>query len=195
MIEDDYDAEFRYDREPIGALQGLRPERVIYAGSASKTLAPGLRLGWIAAPPVLVDGITDAKLAADHGSPVIDQLALADFIVRGELDRHLRRMRPIYRARRDTLLAAIARHLPDLRPVGASAGLHVLVWLPPGDDEAAILAAADAAGTGMSGIRSRWISGDGRQGLVFGYGLIGEERIEEGIARLAAVIANVRAGR
>ena len=107
VIEDDYDAEFRYDREPIGALQGLRPERVIYTGSASKTLAPGLRLGWIAAPPVLVDGLTDAKLAADHGSPVIDQLALADFIGRGELDRHLRRMRPIYRgpprhaARRD----------------------------------------------------------------------------------------------
>ncbi len=94
VIEDDYDAEFRYDREPIGALQGLRPERVIYAGSASKTLAPGLRLGWIAAPPVLVDGLTDAKLAADHGSPVIDQLALADFIGRGELDRHLRRHAP-----------------------------------------------------------------------------------------------------
>jgi GntR family transcriptional regulator / MocR family aminotransferase len=195
VIEDDYDAEFRYDREPIGALQGLRPERVIYAGSASKTLAPGLRLGWIAAPPVLVDGITDAKLAADHGSPVIDQLALADFIGRGELDRHLRRMRPIYRGRRDALLAAIARHLPELRPVGASAGLHVLAWLPPGDDEATILAAADAAGIGMSGIRSRWITRDGREGLVFGYGLIGEERIEEGVGRLAAVMADVRAGR
>jgi GntR family transcriptional regulator/MocR family aminotransferase len=195
VIEDDYDAEFRYDRDPVGALQGLRPERVVYTGSASKTLAPGLRLGWIAAPPVLVDGITDAKLAADHGSPAIDQLALADFIGRGELDRHLRRMRPIYRARRDTLLAAMARHLAELRPVGASAGLHVLAWLPPDDDEAAILEAADAAGIGMSGIRSRWITGDGRQGLVFGYGLIREERIEDGIARLAEVIAEVRAGR
>ena len=193
VIEDDYDAEFRYDREPIGALQGLRPERVVYAGSASKTLAPGLRLGWLAAPPALVDGLTDAKLAADHGSPAIDQLALADFIGRGELDRHLRRLRPIYRARRDTLLAAMARHLPELEPVGASAGLHVLAWLPDGDDEAGILAAADAAGIGMSGIRSRWIGADGRQGLVFGYGLIREERIEEGVARLADVISTLRA--
>ena len=107
----------------------------------------------------------------------------------------LRRMRPIYRARRDTLLAAIARHLPELRPVGASAGLHVLAWLPAGDDEAAILAAADAAGIGMSGIRSRWMAGDGRQGLVFGYGLIREERIEEGVERLAAVIEQVRRAR
>ena len=103
-------------------------------------------------------------------------------------------MRPIYRARRDTLLDAMARHLPELRPVGASAGLHVLAWLPPGDDEVAILAAADAAGIGMSGIKSRWITGDGRQGLVFGYGLIREERIEEGVARLADVIADVRSG-
>ena len=195
VIEDDYDAEFRYDREPIGALQGLRPERVVYAGSASKTLAPGLRLGWLAAPPVLVDGLTDAKLAADHGSPAIDQLALADFIGRGELDRHLRRMRPIYRGRRDALLRAMARHLPALEPVGASAGLHVLAWLPDGVDEAAVLAAADAAGIGMAGIRSRWMGQDGRQGLVFGYGLIAEERIEEGVARLAAVIDAVRAGR
>jgi GntR family transcriptional regulator/MocR family aminotransferase len=104
-------------------------------------------------------------------------------------------MRPIYRARRDTLLAAIARHLPELRPVGASAGLHVLAWLPPGDDEGAILEAAAPAGIGMYGIRSRWMNGDGRQGLVFGYGLIREDRIEEGVARLAAVIADVRTPR
>jgi GntR family transcriptional regulator / MocR family aminotransferase len=195
LIEDDYDAEFRYDREPIGALQGLRPERVIYAGSASKTLAPGLRLGWLAAPPALVDGLTDAKLAADHGSPALDQLALADFLGRGELDRHLRRMRPIYRARRDALLGAIARHLPGLEPAGASAGLHVLAWLPPDDDEEAILAAADAAGIGMSGVRSRFMRGDGRPGLLFGYGLITEDRIEAGVARLAEVIAGGRVAR
>jgi GntR family transcriptional regulator/MocR family aminotransferase len=194
VIEDDYDAEFRYDREPVGALQGLRPDRVVYAGSASKTLAPGLRLGWLAAPDALVDGLTDAKLAADHGSPAIDQLALADFIGRGELDRHLRRMRPIYRARRDTLLAAMARHLPELEPVGASAGLHVLAWLPDSLDEEAILAASDAAGIGMSGIRSRWMGGHGRHGLVFGYGLIREERIEEGVERLATVIAGLSSG-
>ena len=122
IVEDDYDAEFRYDREPIGAIQGLAPDRVIYAGSASKVFAPGLRLGWLAAPSRIADAVAVRKHIADSGSPALDQLALADFISRGELDRHLRRMRPIYRRRRDALLTALRRHLPDLRPVGASAG-------------------------------------------------------------------------
>ncbi|MEP6638937.1 MAG: PLP-dependent aminotransferase family protein, partial [Chloroflexota bacterium] len=137
IIEDDYDAEFRYDREPIGAIQGLAPEHVIYAGSASKILAPGLRLGWLVAPTRLFSAITSVKQAVDNGSAAFDQLAFADMLDRGELDRHLRRMRPIYRRRRDALLAALARWLPDFRPAGASAGLHVLAWLPPGLDEAA----------------------------------------------------------
>jgi len=147
IVEDDYDAEFRYDREPIGALQGLRPGRVVYAGSASKILAPGLRLGWFVVPTALSDRVARAKLVADLGSPAIDQLAFADFLAHGELDRHLRRMRAIYRARRDALLVALARHLPELRPVGASAGLHVLAWLPPDVDEAAVIAAAARAVT------------------------------------------------
>ena len=191
IVEDDYDAEFRYDREPIGALQGLRPDHVIYTGSASKTLAPGLRLGWLAAPASLVGPITEAKQAADMGSAALDQLALADFIERGELDRFLRRMRPIYRARRDELLAALARHLPDVRPVGASAGLHVLAWLPPGTDEAAVVAGASDAGIAVPGLRQRWIGAPG-PGLVFGYGTIAEPRIEPGIARLAAIVRAAR---
>ena len=130
IIEDDYDAEFRFDRQPIGAIQGLDPDRVIYAGSASKVLAPGLRLGWLAVPPNLVDAVTQAKKTADQGSPAIEQLTFADFIERGELDHHLRRLRPIYRERRDALLQALARHLPDVRPVGASAGLHVSPGCP-----------------------------------------------------------------
>ena len=109
ILEDDYDAEYRYDREPIGALHGLAPEQVIYAGSASKTLAPGLRLGWMLVPPRLVDAIALKKEHVDRGSPSLEQLAFADFLVRGEFDHHLRRMRPIYRARRDVLLAAIRR--------------------------------------------------------------------------------------
>ena len=145
VLEDDYDAEYRYDREPIGAIQGLAPDRVIYAGSASKTLAPGLRLGWLVLPVRLVEPFATAKFAGDRGSPSLDQLAFADFLSRGEFDRHLRRMRPIYRARRDALLAALARFVPEVRPVGASAGLHVLAWLPAGWDEAAIVARAAEA--------------------------------------------------
>jgi DNA-binding transcriptional MocR family regulator len=99
VIEDDYDAEYRYDRSPVGAMQGLDPDHVVYCGTASKTLAPGLRLGWMLVPPHLVDAVAQAKVLADRGSPVIDQLTFADFLNRGEFDRHLRRMRPVYRAR------------------------------------------------------------------------------------------------
>ena len=188
VIEDDYDAEFRYDREPIGALQGLAPDRVVYAGSASKILAPGLRLGWLVLPPALTAAIVAGKQAADMGSAALDQLAFADVLERGELDRHLRRMRPIYRGRRDALLGALARRLPELRPVGASAGLHVLAWLPPDVDEAAVLADALRAGVGIAGLASRRVT-PGPPGLIFGYGAIPESSIDAGIAVLADVVA------
>ncbi len=188
IVEDDYDAEFRYDREPIGAMQGLCPERIVYAGTASKILAPGLRLGWLVLPPALFDGMVSAKRNADLGSPALDQLAFADFIERGELDRHLRRMRPIYRRRRDALLAAIDRHLPSLHPVGASAGLHVLAWLPPELDEAAFVRAAATAGVGLAGVTpSRGASGPG--GVIFGYGAVDEAAVEPGIRRIASAVA------
>ena len=187
IIEDDYDAEFRYDREPIGAIQGLRPERVVYAGSASKILAPGLRLGWLVAPPDLVDALTQAKQAADNGSPAFDQLAYADLLDRGELDQHLRRMRPIYRRRRDALLESLARHLPDVRTSGASAGLHVLAALPDGLDEAAIVDRAAEVGIGLSGVSPRRIE-PGPPGLIFGYGAIAETAIDRAVRRLAEVV-------
>ena len=139
IVEDDYDAEYRYDRAPIGAMQGLAPDRVVYAGTASKTLAPGLRLGWLVAPPDLVDAIAEAKMLADRGSPALDQLAFADFLARGEFDRHLRRMRPIYRRRRDTLLAALREQIPELEPAGIAAGLHLVACLPDDLDEAAVV--------------------------------------------------------
>src|SRR4051794_22005955 len=123
VLEDDYDAEYRYDGAPVGAIQGLDPDHVAYAGTASKTLAAGLRLGWLVLPRALVQPVAEAKLLADRGSPVLDQLTFADFLSRGEFDRHLRRMRPIYRRRRDALLAALRRHLPELTPVGIAAGL------------------------------------------------------------------------
>ena len=187
VIEDDYDAEFRYDRDPIGAMQGLCADRVIYAGTASKTLAPGLRLGWLAVPPRLRDALTTAKLAADQGSSALDQLALADFVEGGELDRHLRRMRSIYRRRRDTLLHALARHLPDWRPTGASAGLHVMAWLPTGVDEPSLVAAAAADGIGLYGLANTCRGPDSDAGIVFGYGSIDEGRIDAGIGRLAGL--------
>ena len=191
VIEDDYDAEFRYDRAPIGALQGLRPERVVYAGSASKVLAPGLRLGWFIAPTALADEMASLKKASDQGSPALDQLAFADFVVRGELDRHLRRMRPIYRERRDRLAEALARHLPEVRPVGAAAGLHVLAWLAPGLDPDAIVEAAAGASIGLASVP---VTADRSGGLLFGYGSIQDRDIEPGIRRLAAVLQAVQTG-
>lgn len=186
IIEDDYDAEFRYDREPIGALQGLDPELVIYAGSASKILAPGLRLGWLVAPAAMVKDLARAKSHADMGSPALDQLAFADFIGRGQLERHLRRMRPIYRRRRDVLIAALARHLPALTPTGTSAGLHLLTWLPTERSEEALVQSAAIAGIGLDGVGLGRFAPNRRGGLIFGYGSIEESAIEAGIERIAS---------
>ena len=187
IVEDDYDAEFRYDREPVGAIQGLAPERVIYAGSASKILAPGLRLGWLVAPAALVPALAAAKAGADMGSSALDQLVFADFVARGELERHLRRMRPIYRRRRDVLLVALARHLPEFRAIGTSAGLHILAWLPANLSEEALVRSAAARGIGISGLESGRIVPGRAGGIVFGYGSIHETAIEAGIRHLAAV--------
>src|SRR5215471_5807762 len=188
IIEDDYDAEYRYDRAPVGALQGLAPDHVVYAGSASKTLAPGLRLGWFVLPRQLTEPMAAAKVAADRGSAALEQLALADFVTRGEFDRHLRRMRPVYRRRRDALLAALARHLPWLEPYGVSAGLHLVTWLPPDLDEAAVVAAAARAGVGIDGVTPYRISHPGPGGLIFGYAAASEQAIAEGVEILAQVI-------
>jgi GntR family transcriptional regulator / MocR family aminotransferase len=192
IIEDDYDAEYRYDRTPVGALQGLAPDHVVYAGSASKTLAPGLRLGWLALPGHLAGPVAAAKIAADRGSPALDQLAFADLITRGEFDRHLRRMRPVYRRRRDALLAALARRLPWLEPAGISAGLHLVTWLPPHLDEATVVTAARRAGVGIDAVGPYRIGNPGPGGLIFGYATVGEQAIAEGIDRLARAIGELR---
>jgi GntR family transcriptional regulator/MocR family aminotransferase len=186
VIEDDYDAEYRYDRPAVGAIQGLSPDRVVYCGTASKTLAPGLRLGWLLVPPDLVDAVAAAKVLADRGSSVIDQLTFADFLNRGEFDRHLRRMRPVYRRRRDVLLAALRTHLPELEPVGVAAGQHVVAWLPPHLDEAEVVAAAAARGVHLHRVTPYRLSPGGPGGLIFGYATLSERAITEGIALLAA---------
>ncbi|GLH98106.1 MocR-like pyridoxine biosynthesis transcription factor PdxR [Phytohabitans aurantiacus] len=192
VVEDDYDAEYRYDRSPVGAMQGLAPDHVVYCGTASKTLAPGLRLGWLVAPAHLVADLAAAKVLADRGSPVIDQLTFADFLARGEFDRHLRRMRPVYRRRRDALLDALRTHLPDLEPAGIAAGQHVVAWLPPDLDEAAVVAAADRHGLGIHGVGPYRIASTGPGGLIFGYAILGEAAIAEGVTLLATAIREVR---
>jgi len=189
ILEDDYDAEYRYDREPIGAIQGLAPESVLYAGSASKTLAPGLRLGWLVVPARFVEAFATAKFNYDRGSPSLEQLAFADFLTRGEFDRHLRRMRPIYRERRDALLRALARHLPEVRPTGASAGLHVLAWLPDGADEASIVARAAGRDVAVDGLASMRVAAPGPPALILGYARMTEREIHQGVAILAEVMA------
>jgi GntR family transcriptional regulator / MocR family aminotransferase len=191
IIEDDYDAEYRYDRTPVGALQGLAPDQVVYAGSASKTLAPGLRLGWLVLPSRLTEQVAAAKIAADRGSPALEQMALADFVTRGELDRHLRRMRPVYRRRRDALLAALARDLPWAKPAGVSAGLHLVAWLPPELDEAAVAEAALRAGVALDTVGPYRISNPGPSGLIFGYATVAERAIADGVGRLARAIENL----
>ena len=192
IVEDDYDAEYRYDRAPSGAMQGLAPDRVVYAGTASKTLAPGLRLGWLVVPAGLVADIAEAKSLADRGSPVLDQLAFADFLERGEFDRHLRRMRPLYRRRRDTLIQALRERTPDLEPAGIAAGLHLIAYLPSDLDETTLVDAAAGQGLAVYGLAPYRISSDGRGGLLFGYATLSERTIVEGVEILAEAIADVR---
>jgi GntR family transcriptional regulator / MocR family aminotransferase len=189
VMEDDYDAEYRYDRPPVGAVQGLAPERVVHAGSVSKTLAPALRLGWLVVPEPLVAELARAKAQDDLGTPVIEQLALADFLERGELDRHLRRTRGLYRRRRDALIEALARHLPDVRTSGIAAGLHLVAHLPAGLDEPAVVEAARARGVGLQGLGEHRLL-PGPPALLLGYGRIAEPAIEPGVRELAAVVGS-----
>jgi GntR family transcriptional regulator/MocR family aminotransferase len=192
VLEDDYDAEYRYDRAPVGAMQGLDPERVAYAGTASKTLAPGFRLGWLILPRELLEPFAEAKLLADRGSPILDQLTFADFLSRGEFDRHLRRMRPTYRSRRDALLTALAQHLPELEPAGIAAGLHLVAWLPQDLEEATVIAAAAREGVAVAGVSPYRLSPAPRGGFIFGYSNLNERAITDGIVRLARAVSGLR---
>ncbi len=189
IIEDDYDAEYRYDREPIGALQGLAPDRVAYVGTASKVLAPALRQGWLVLPTALVDDVARAKLSADRGSPALEQLAMARFLEAGELDRHLRRTRAIYRRRRDVLVEALGRYLPDLTIRGIAAGLHLLCELPRSVDESRLVAAAASRGIRVYGARAYHANpAAAPAAILVGYGGIDEERIDAGVRALAALV-------
>jgi GntR family transcriptional regulator/MocR family aminotransferase len=186
IVEDDYDAELC--RERVGALQGLAPDRVLYIGSASKRLTPGMRLGWMLLPSWLSWALISAKAIEDAGSEIAGQLALADFISRGELERHLRRMRLRYARRREALLAALARELPDWRPHRSANGLHVLVELPGDMDEPALLAAAARHGVGIEGLSLHSYTGEGQPGLVLGHAYLAEPAIERGVRLLAEAL-------
>jgi GntR family transcriptional regulator / MocR family aminotransferase len=194
VLEDDYDAEFRYDRDPVGCLQALCPQRVVLLGSVSKALAPGLRLGWLVAPPPLAEAVRTARATGDLGSPVIDQLALAELIAGGAYDRHLRQLRRRYRARRDALTDALARWLPGAVVHGVSAGIQLYVELPPGLDEAAVVEAAAARGVAVDGVAPLRVAGGGPPALALGFARLPEHRITQAVRLLAAAAATSRRG-
>jgi GntR family transcriptional regulator/MocR family aminotransferase len=191
IVEDDFDAELRYDRTRIGALQGLAPERVAYIGSASKRLVPGMRLGWMLTPSWLGWPLISVKAIEDRGSEAIGQLALHDFIARGELDRHLRRMRLRYQRRRQALLEALGLHLPEARIEEGAAGLFELVLLPDGIDEPALVSAAAGRGVGVEGLALHRFKPGGPPGLVLGFAGLPESAIEQSIRLLADALGEV----
>ncbi|WP_395104339.1 PLP-dependent aminotransferase family protein [Actinomadura sp. SCN-SB] len=191
VIEDDYDAEFRYDREPVGCLQGVDPERVILLGSVSKALAPALRLGWAVAPPRIAEELRTFRAHTDLGAPVLEQHALAQLIKSGAYDRHLRTMRRQYRTRRDVLVGALHTHMPDAVVRGVSAGIHLYVELPKGCDEDEVVAAASQRGVAVAGARPMWSperAQEAAPALVLGYARLSESRLTRAAELLSQVI-------
>jgi GntR family transcriptional regulator/MocR family aminotransferase len=190
VIEDDYDSEFRYDKEPVGALQGLAPDRIFLLGTASKALAPAVRLGWVHAPSALAAAVAAEKEMSDRGSCTLDQLALATLLTTGRYDRHLRRMRTVYAARRTALTDAFARHAPRVQLTGLAAGFQAVAPLPPGADETAVIAAARARRVGLHGIGGYrgHLDPAAPPALVMGFGNVGERAIEPAIAAVADLL-------
>jgi GntR family transcriptional regulator / MocR family aminotransferase len=186
VIEDDYDGEFRYDRQPVGALQALAPDHVVYAGTASKSLVPALRLGWLVVPPRLQDAVTAQLTAGPSG---LDQLTLAEFIESGRYDRQIRRARLAYRRRRDRLAAALARQGRHIS--GIAAGLHAVLDLPGLDAERELITRAGQHGLALGGLESCRAPGAAADhaGLVVGYGRPPEHAYTTALARLCAVLS------
>ncbi|QQC90983.1 PLP-dependent aminotransferase family protein [Streptomyces alfalfae] len=190
ILEDDYDGEFRYDRQPVGALQGLGPEHVVYLGTASKSLAPGLRIGWMVLPAGLRDEALGEKDAAGWSCGALDQLTLAEFITSGAYDRHVRAARLRYRRRRDQLVAALAEQAPGTRATGIAAGLHAVVELPPGTENSVVEAAnwERLAVQGLSRFRHPLAAARQGDALVVGYGTPAEHAWTGALAALCRVL-------
>ena len=189
VIEDDYDSEFRYDKQPVGSLQGLAADRVVSVGSVSKSLAPAVRLGWVLAPRHLRAQIADEKHRTDRGSPTLDQLALARLMESGRFDRHLRRMRSVYAARRKVLVDSMALHAPNLELTGLAAGFHAIAPLPEGANEVEIIDAAAQRSVGLQGLgRYRSPNSDGPPAIVFGFGDVNQNAIKRGIAAIGDLL-------
>jgi GntR family transcriptional regulator/MocR family aminotransferase len=190
VVEDDYDSEFRYDSDPVGALQGLAPGQVFLMGTASKALAPAVRLGWVHAPAGLAAPVAEEKEMSDRGSCTLDQLALATLLTTGRYDRHLRRMRSVYAARRAALVGAFARHAPGVRLSGLAAGFHAVAPLPPGADEAAVIAAARERRVGLYGIGEYRGRPDpaAAPALVIGFGNVRERAVDPAVAAVADLL-------
>jgi GntR family transcriptional regulator / MocR family aminotransferase len=196
ILEDDYDAEFRYDRQPVGSLQGLAPDRVVALGSVSKTLAPALRIGWVFTPAWLRDGILTEKYLSGRGVPQLDQAALARLIETGRFDRHLRRVRDSYRRRRDALVTAVAETMAGATITGLDAGHHVLLRLPAVVDEQRVVAQASAAGIAVRGLSDYRVTPDDTvprdplsPALVIGFGNVTTRQIRDGIGVLRELVA------
>jgi len=192
VVEDDYDGEFRYDRHPIGPLQGLDPGVVAYAGTASKTLAPGVRLGWLALPDSLRERVIAAKETTDWHTSALEQLAFAELLRTSAYDRHIRKMRLRYRHRRDSVIRALAAANPRLRVTGGAAGLNLLVPLPSAEVEAAALAVARSAGIGLGGlVADAFYESDDRAGLIIGYAAAPEHAFGSAVEALASALSSV----
>jgi len=189
IVEDDYDAEYRYDRDPIASLQGLAPDCVAYVGTTSKTLAPAMRLGWVLAPSHLV-----GEMAAEHGvarvaPSAVSQFAYATMLERGDIDRHLRRTRRRYHERRNILIDGLGRDLPQASVGGAAAGLHLIAWLPEESDEAAISDAAASRGVAIHTLHQFCaVSAQRPPALLLGYGQIAETAIQRAVRELADAV-------
>jgi GntR family transcriptional regulator / MocR family aminotransferase len=193
IIEDDYDAEFRYDRTPIGAIQGLDPGRVAHVGTTAKTFAPGLRLGWISAPAGLVDDLQARKSAADSGSPAIDQLALASLLTAGEYERHIVRARHAYRRRRDLLQHALTARFPRLQVSGTAAGMQLLLPLPGLTDDTALAQAAATRGIGITALSPLHLARSPDRGLLLGFGRLPNHKIPAAVDALWSVLSQAGA--
>jgi GntR family transcriptional regulator/MocR family aminotransferase len=191
VLEDDYDGEFRFDRSPVGALQGMAPEHVVYAGTASKTVAPGLRLAWLVLPRRLVPLVRELNRDTQRHVGVLDQLVLAELIASGGYDRHVRRCRSRYLRRRARLLAALRAHPAVPTPSGVAAGLHTVVPLPAGGPtEAEVLAAAARRSLGVEVLGPHWLgTGPHPRGVVVGFAAPPEHAFGPAVDALVAVLA------